>query len=272
MAMGLERRLSQLVRGEMLSHSEDPTYHRFGKLSVSPDDADYIGGKVLLRDLSNADPDRDQFFYPYQTGHFTTDSIMDGTYRIWDNGLLEMSIVFRLGSPEEDADGVTHVRCNDIMFQQASTRTRESMDYQENAKYFAETDDMSIFQNPAGMQVKSSTVNDVVFDNRNRYVNTYFAKLDLFPNVITFNGTSVNSFADLNYMIFATNPVCLDDDHAGLAMHAGKNQLVWCDKLRDSVTAVYVTYPDDAEDEDFASKGGLAVNSFSCSVVGRWKT
>jgi len=140
-----------------------------------------ITHKLLKKDLSNIDSKRETYFFPYKTGHFTTDSITNGTYRIWDCGVIEFNLVFRLGYKYTDDLGYDILSCNDFQFKTSSARTADSVDYQENTKYFYSPNDMKIFKNPDTVEVFSSVVGNFKQYNRNNFVNSYCAKLEFFP-------------------------------------------------------------------------------------------
>lgn len=99
---GTNSALSDCVGDAFTVHETDDGMHRYGILSKDPESIDYVYGKLAKKDFGNVDPGRGNIFFPFQSGHFTTDSVINGIYRIWDNGFLEMDIVFRLGK-----DGVS---------------------------------------------------------------------------------------------------------------------------------------------------------------------
>lgn len=50
--------------------------------------------------------------------------------------------------------------------------------------------------------------------------------------------------------------------------------MTFTNRTRNGFTAVYVTFPEEGSQEirgEGARNGGLAANSFSCRVAGRWK-
>lgn len=266
--LGLKKMIQQRINEAINIHQSDLSCHPFGKLTTTKSSPDYIGRKVLTRSLNNISQDRTKGFFPSQTGHFTTQSIVNGTYRIWDCGLLEMNIVFRLGYVRTDDDGYDILSCNDIIFQQSPTNVDSSTTYQENTKYFYSIDDMKMFQNNDNQKVYESVIGNMKQYNRNNYVNTYFAKLE-FPRII-FGTKTVNAFVDRNYMIFNTGLLSQDKQSINKTISQSSNQLTWCDKTRTGVTAILITYPDNNQ-KDFGASGGLAANSFSCSIIGKWK-
>lgn len=76
-------------------HVLDYSKHKYGELT---DEKEQVDGKLLLKDLSNVDTARKTNFYPYETVNLKPDNtIMNGFYRKWDNGILEYDVIFRLG-------------------------------------------------------------------------------------------------------------------------------------------------------------------------------
>lgn len=115
-ASGSYETVQDCVDTAFTSHETDKNLHKYGALSEDPDSDDYVFGKLARFDVSNLKEDRENVFFPFQTGHFTTESVLNGIYRIWDNGLLEMDIVFRLGKREQ-GDGSSLIYANDRSFQ-----------------------------------------------------------------------------------------------------------------------------------------------------------
>ena len=94
----------------------------------------------------------------------------------------------------------------------------------------------------------------------NGYANAYCAKIDF--------SASGWQFADRNYMVFSADTACQIRDPAEDAINPSSGTITYCDRTMKGFTAVMVAFPDKA------SQGGyprLGTNSFSCSVVGRWK-
>jgi len=176
MKMGLDVQIGRLVSNNIVEHEENLVLHKFGELTHAS-----MPHKLLKRDLSNIDPNRETYFFPYKTGHFTTDSIVNGTYRVWDCGVIEFNLVFRLGYKYTDDSGYDVLSCNDFQFKTSSAHMASSEDYQENTKYFYSPNDMKIFKNPDTVEVFSSTIGNLRQHNRNNFVNSYCAKLDFFP-------------------------------------------------------------------------------------------
>lgn len=265
--------LSSDIRRRLLEHEQDELTHRFGQLSMDPASSDYIGSKIMFRDLSNIDENRENYFFPGQIGKFTTDQILDGTYRIWDSGLLEFDIVFRVGYQGRNQFGQDILSCNDVQFRNSPVYAKQLPEYQENMKYFQTNDDMRIFMNDASIQkFESSTVTSVT-GNRNKFVNTYFAELNFFPKTIRFRNHVISQFKDLNYMVFGSDQFGQIQNSSNTTAAQPCNCMSWCNKTVQSITAIYMTFPENQTDEgmlDFARRGCLAANCFSCHIIGRW--
>ena len=247
----------------MNQHSKQETYHRFGKL---PGDEAEVNKKVLLADLSNVDSSRETVFYPYYTRKIQpNDQVLYGFYRVWDEGTLEVDLVFRLGFHGEiQMDGYTAnlLRCNAYGFNQ--------MGYASGgmSKFFNTAKDRDIFAQGSAL---SSEMDDIVQVGRNDYVNVYTAEI-AFPK-FEFNGKYV-SFADTRYMIFGSDVMSQDADSDYGEIEPSANCMTYCNKTRRQFTAIYITYPDDnhlGQAGYNALNGGLVSNSFHCHIVGRWQ-
>ena len=196
--LGIVDQIYQEIGLEFQAHQETEVnpegdrYHRFEELT-EPD------SKVMLNDVSNAQSPRGRIFYPYQTGHFTTKNIVNGIYRKWDNGLMEMDLMYRLGFQERKlVDGyyVDVISCNNLVLRPSSSGD-SVFDRTNNSDYFYTMDDMGIFNN-AGTGV--AKVGSSWQGNRNDYVNVYSAHLD-------FSEVLPTGFIDTNYMVFASDQV-----------------------------------------------------------------
>lgn len=272
--MGLRSKLVRKIKNQLAKHENDDAYHRFGKISAYGTENN-ISSKVLLADFSNTNGNRNIFFFPGQTIHFTTKNILNGTCRIYDNGLIEFDIVFKLGYKSTIDNDYDVLSCNDVQFYPSTTTA--GSEYQENSKYFNTFDDMTIFTNQHKFKTGQAEFSNSIQGNRNKYVNTYFAELDLFSQNINFYGRPILNFTDgngtasLDYMIFCNGQTiaqCSDIKNKKLV--SGINQMTWCNKTSKSITAVYITYPNSVTD-DFVENSGLAANSFSCQIIGKWK-
>ncbi len=265
--IGLSSLIQQRITQEINQHSHDDQYHPYGKLINDKYSSDSIDKKIMVKNLANISSNRSNGFFPYQSGHFKDDTILNGTYRIWDCGLLEFDIVFRLGYIGVDQDGYNIISCNNVRFQQSPTRLVAADGFQENINYFYSIDDMKMFQNSDGDHIYETTIGNMRQGNRNNHVNTYFAQIN-FPK-LTFKNNTVR-FNDLNYMVFSSNILSQDKNLINKTMSLNSNNMTWCNKTRDGITAMLITYPENNQ-QGFGEKGGLAANSFSCSVIGRWK-
>lgn len=73
--------------------------------------------------MSNANRNREQFFFPYITGFLPAKAddkvILNGAYRYYDNGLLEYDIVYRfgyIGNVNVGGIGFEALTCNNVEF------------------------------------------------------------------------------------------------------------------------------------------------------------
>ena len=268
----LEKSLKTFVNGPMLTH-ESSQLHKHGKFR---DEEDLLS-KLATRTFDNIDPNRKKIFFPCVTGVLSADgTILDGsTYRIWDCGIIEFDILFRLGSKGliDEESGRDVVECNngDIRF---SSAVPGSTTYHNNIDYFYSANDVKVFQNIEGEEVGESVIGDTVQKNRNAYANTYFADINLFPEVLKVNGRTVSSFKDTNYMIFTSG--ILQECKSKSQMSFGSNVLNFCSKTRTSFTALLVTFPEalpeslpDGRKDEFIKDCGLAANTFHCHIIGK---
>lgn len=142
-SLGIRERLAALAAVQLSEHQSDGILHRFGEIG-KPGSFDE---KIMRADLRNANPSRKKFFFPYQTGRVRTDSITDGTYRVWDCGVLEFDLTARFGFIGKNALGGDMLSCNNVSF---------SM--HENQRYFQSNDDGAIFLNPPDAKIFESNV------------------------------------------------------------------------------------------------------------------
>ena len=157
--------------------------HPYGILS-----RENIDKKFMRADLSNMDSKRESFFFPYTTGFLPVNAddkvILNGSYRYYDNGLLEYDIIYRfgyVGIVEQEDGEFEALTCNNVVFDGLNG----------NSRYFYNSDAYSIFYRKNDTN-NTSQIDDVVNLNRNDFVNTYFAKIDL-----------PVPFLDTNYMVFS---------------------------------------------------------------------
>ena len=134
--------------------------------------------------------------------------------------------------------------------------SQANVDYQMNKNYFYNTSDMNIFAQGGDY---SSRCGLIVQVGRNDFVNTYSAKIS-FPR----------TFLDLNYMVFSNT--ILSQTIGSNTMVPSANDIAYCDKTRDSITFIDITFPDSTKygNQGFnATHGGLVSNSFHMKVIGR---
>ena len=118
---------------------------------------------------------------------------------------------------------------------------------------------MDIFSYQNG---KTSKIGYTEQKNRNDIVNTYFAKIN-FPV----------KFIDLNYMIFS-NSMLTQGYKDNMDLQPSSNELIFCDKTRESVVAMNIMFENDKKigmTDYNAENGGLALNTFHCKIIGRYK-
>lgn len=145
----------------------------------------------MKADLSNANSKREYFFFPYTTGFLPVKKddkvIINGAYRYYDNGLLEYDIVYRfgyVGTIKQDETEFEALTCNNVVFDGSNN----------NSRYFYNSDAYSIFSQQNNSENSQSQMDNIVNLNRNDFVNTYFAKIEIpIP------------FLDTNYMVFSSN-------------------------------------------------------------------
>ena len=261
---GLEKTIAQFARKLMKSH-QDSDLHPLGSLSGT----DMLDRKLLRRDFSNIDVERETNFYPYMTVDMLSvepslsDVVLDGYYRVYDNGLLEYDVTYRMGyvgQEEIDGDIYDTISCNCIDFHDTSRLATRDPARNEVAKYFFNTGDYTIFRNFNDSKDSYSIIGDTVQRNRNDYCNVYHAKIK-FPQ----------NFSDLGYSVFGTQVTCQDISGTGIpAASTGLNQLVYCDKTTGSITALLITFPTDHFDDPGynATHGGLLANTFHLKAIG----
>lgn len=250
-------------------HQKSEEYHKFGKIqNDNIDNPNHINTKILTKDFADLNPDRETVFFPNEVKRLEQDSvsITNGYYRKYDNGILEYDLIFRLGSgeisetQERNAFGTTStLSANNVDFKAYQGINKIAANAQENTKYFYNTSNMDIFSYQNG---KTSKIGYTEQKNRNDLVNTYFAKIN-FPV----------KFIDLNYMIFS-NSMLAQGYKDNMDIQPSSNELVFCDKTRESVVAMNIMFENDKKIgmADYnAENGGLALNTFHCKIIGRYK-
>ena len=269
LSYGVVTALSGRVDIKFSEHQESKQYHKFGKIqNLNKDEPNHISTKILTKDLADLNENREKVFFPNEVKRLPQDStcIMNGYYRKYDNGILEYDIIFKLGEDEVDESDIRNVfgeastiSANNVTFKAYNGINKRSSDTQENAKYFYNVSNMDMFSMQNG---EVSKIGYSSQGNRNDFVNTYFGKIN-FPV----------KFVDLNYMIYSNNMVCqgYSDDHD---LQPNSNELIFCDKTRESVVAMNVMFENDKKlgDSGYNAKhGGLALNTFHCKIIGRYK-
>lgn len=236
-------------------HQFEENYHKYGTL---PNDKKQIDSKLLKNDFSNVDVNRKQVFFPNKTIHLAKDNvILNGVGRIWDNGLLEYEILFKLAHAGIDTiDGVQYevLSCNALNLK-ADKLAEAGLSSADNSPYFADEEAYSIFAKGGDKEIK---LGSTIQKNRNDYANSYAGTIK-FPV----------EFIDTNYMIFNSDVRSQERSVAHQTIDHGANTMVFVNKTTSSVTALYVLMPIDRVAD--GRKSGLVSNSFHCQVIGRWK-
>ncbi len=263
---GIEKKLNSYITRVFKSHTDNEEFHKYGKLTYGKQAGkNHIDQKVAKRNPNNLNSDRENHFFPYQTyclKKIENDPIMNGYCRKYDNGLMEFNIVFRLGyvgyleTDNEYKISSDVFECNNLNFQ-----NDRSMD-----KYFNNENDMNIFQYINTNEKNFSEIGETVQRNRNDYVNVYSATVNFTQ------GDSRYSFANADYMIFSGDLLSQDRDKTNGSLNHSPNSLVFCNKKKDSFTAILITYPNMMNFNKVgynASNGGLMANSFHCHLIGK---
>lgn len=237
-------------------HENTERYHKFGTLSAYSD----MDVKVLKTDVSNLDPDRKGFHFPYHTWTLEgTNTILNGQARKWDCGLLEYTIEFKLGTDEEVPDSynedgsvrsLDQIDINYLNLRPRVTQEDDELVY-DNRDYYLDESDADIFKIPDGT---TRVMNGIVHQNTNSKLNALMGTIR-FPE----------PFIDTNYTIFLQTPpcVCLV---GGDTVEQNVNQMIFVNKSRKSVAALLIipTY-------EGAEPKLLYTNRFRMQVSGRWK-
>lgn len=237
-------------------HQYDADYHKYGALS---NDVEQIDKVILRNDFSNIDENRKHVFFPNKTIHLDKDNvIINGVGRIWDNGLLEYEILFRLAyAGIEEIDGVQYevLSCNSLDLNNDKLKEANIEAAEDNNKYFSDQEAYAIFAKGGEKYIK---LGSTIQKNRNDYANSYSGTIK-FPV----------AFSDTNYMIFNSDVRSQERSVAHQTIDHGANTMVFVNKTKTSVTALYVLMPIDRIAD--GRKSGLVSNSFHCQVIGRWK-
>lgn len=172
--------------------------------------------------MSNLNPYRDRGFFPFRSGMLNPNgAILNGGYRYYDNGLLEYDIIFRFGYQGVVKNGgvnYTKLRCNDMEIPQTPA----------NSRYFLDGDAHSIFTNDSGLTTFQSTIGNMIQENRNDYVNTYFAVLNLpIP------------FISTDYMVFGQNMMTFKNkNNNNKRIIVSPDAITFCNKTNKQITAL----------------------------------
>ena len=276
--LGFDVPLDSTILQEISDHQKNKQHHRFGKVSLDEGDVNFLGNKLLSRDIKNLSYNRKHYHFPVQTVQLTPDgTIIKGFYRRYDSGIIEYDINFRLGYTDEkdpkNFGSRTILRCNDRKLNDFTdildSATRGA--YAENSRYFSGKANKIFLQESEDDSIEPyySVIGTTVQKNRNDYVNTYFAKI-VFP--IQFSDTNYSIY--MSDMLSQTSDMNAQEKGRNIMSQHGSNTMTFCDRTHKSVTAVYVTYPQ-SNKTDFgipgynAQNGGLICNSFGIHVIGR---
>jgi len=260
---GVESRINRLINSMFDEHEQDDDLnsgHPYGKLNDKN-----VDDKLMKRDLSNRNKDRENFLIPFRTVFFPINNddkvILNGCYRQYDNGYIEYDIIYRFGYEgivEYDGIDSNVIKCNNLKLSNGSGLPFKDKNYNQNNRYFYNGDAYQIFNHQNNDEDNFSEIDDTLNVNRNDFVNVYSAKID-FPV----------RFKNLNYMVFNGGIVCQGKD-GSVNAQSGANVVTFCNKNLYSITAILITYPDgNFSVRGFnTTHGGLRANSFRCKIVG----
>ena len=230
--------------------------HPLGELKSFSD----IKEKVLLKDMSNIDSNRKKIFFPNESFAVQeTKSILAGSCRKWDCGLLEYDLTFKLGDSEYEygtynIDGTVKVSeeldANYLNLAKSAFAVGSDMEY-DNRKYYLNDSDSDIFKlEDEGITVSEGGIIQHRIDSR---INSFYGKLDFqIP------------FKDTNYSIFPVNIPSVADATGQIVKN--ENVMVFVSKARKSVVAMLVIPNYNQSDYKV-----LGRNLFRCRITGRWK-
>lgn len=255
---GIVNLLKEDIQNVVMQHEHNIAMHPFGKLDGSLD------AKLLKQDLSNIDPARSSVFFPQKVIRLgASAAIVTGYQRNFGN-IVEYDIVLKLASSVPSSftalfQDVQPLSANNTAFTAFSGVSQSSVMFQKNKNYFVNANDMDIFQPDS---TGSSQCGIIVQHGRNDYVNTYTAKVT-FPV----------AFANLDYLVFSNT--ILSQTIGSSTMVPSANDIAYCDKTRQSITFIDITFPDStkyAQPGYNAKNGGLVANSFHMKVIGQVPT
>lgn len=252
----LERLIDNHIYDIHVEVKEGQDYHKFGILSAYSD----MDVRVLKTDMSNLDPDRKGFLFPYHTWTLQgTNTILNGQARKWDCGLLEYTIEFKLGTDEEIVDAynedgtvrsIDQIDINYLNLRPRITQEDDELVY-DNSNYYLDESDADIFKITGG---STRVMNGIIHQNTNNKLNALLGTIR-FPE----------PFIDTNYTIFLQTPptVCLV---GGDTVEQNVNQMVFVNKSRKSVAALLIIPTYEGSEPKL-----LYTNRFRMQVSGRWK-
>lgn len=254
--------LSANAQNLMYQHENDRDMHPFGKVSLDEGSSNSIAHKLLKSDLTNINRYRSSVFFPYVTKKLDSGSVIATGYMRNFGNVVEYDIILQLSNSTASsaqtkifsADNI--LDANNIVFKLFSGVSQTGLDYQINKNYFYSTSDMEIFLQKSNEQSRCELLVQL---NRNDYVNTYSAKI-VFPK----------AFYDLNYMVFSNT--ILSQTIGSNTMVPSANEISYCDKTRESITFLDITFPDStkyAQNGYNATNGGLVSNSFHIKAIGQ---
>lgn len=95
---GIASLLSALVDDAIEQHQESSATHPNGIVNNDPTSVDYIGNKLLYRDMSNIDPTRQTVFFPVDVSRVKSDNVIMTGYMRDFGKVIEYDFVFKLAS------------------------------------------------------------------------------------------------------------------------------------------------------------------------------
>lgn len=255
-SFGVDKMVERLINNKILTHENDSSYHKYGQLKNYKTDVD---GILMKKDLSNRNLSRSINFYPSKNVELQQDNtIVNGYYRRYDNGLIEYDIVFRLGyRGVETIDGVDYdkIVCNDMTLD-----ITEGGYNPETEKYFAAPVDNSIFAYQNTSQSNYSINDTTIERNRNDYVNVYGGIIN-FPV----------QFRDTRYMVFTSGTMAYDGDSSKATIEPCANSITFFDKRTDRISPLLIAYSNGSNFGSsgyYTKNGSLTSNRFQCKIIG----
>lgn len=252
--------LSANAQKLVYQHENDSQMHPFGKISLDEYSPYSLSTKLLKSDLTNISRSRSSVFFPYVSRKLDQGSVIVSGYMRNFGNVVEYDIILKLASSTSSSsklfDADQTLNANNVTFKLFSGISPTSIDYQTNKNYFYSTADMQIFQSSNDEQSRCGLLVQL---NRNDYVNTYSAKI-MFPR----------AFYNLDYMVFSNT--ILSQTVGSSTMVPSANEITYCDKTRESITFLDITFPDLTQygQQGYNAKhGGLVANSFHIKAIGQ---